>query len=234
MRRIKLTSHQFCFCLDLILLLALANPTPVTMAQPINPCPKITLECVFNNCNGPEYEFRVGVSGTRPSDKLTYNWSTSAGSIISGQGTPSIKVDTKGTDGQGITVTVEIDGLESGCEKAASFTISPACGLLPPTRLFDRFGEVSLAEEKERLDNFALALQQEPGAEGYIIVYNGQLKRAERARKYLINERGIISDRLVILEGGNRKNPKEESIDLWVRPVGARAPEPDPPARKNP
>src|SRR2546429_3485523 len=199
MRRIKLTSHQFYFCLGLVVLSALANPTSVKMSQPIKPCPKITLECASpDDCIGPEFELRVSVSGTNPTDKLTYNWTASAGSIISGQGTPLIRVSTKGADGQGITVSVEIDGLESGCQKAASFTISPRCGLPPQVQLFDRYGKMSFTEEKERLENLALRLQQGPRGQGYIIAYNGQLKRAERDRNYLVTERGIIADRLEI------------------------------------
>jgi hypothetical protein len=232
MRRIKLTSHQFYFCLGLVVLLALANPTQVKMAQPINPCPKITIEHISSDDCGAGIELRLSVSGTRPTDKLTYNWSASAGRIISGQGTPWIKVGVIGALGEDITITVEIDGLEQGCEKAASFT-RPSCIADPPrSSLFDRYGDMPFSKEKERLDNFATQLQEEPGAQGYIIAFNGQLKRAERARKYLVTERGTIADRLEILEGGKRE--ESETIDLWLRPTGAEAPKPDPPAQKNP
>lgn len=234
MRRIKLTSHQFCFCLGLVMLLALASSLSVKTAQLVDQCPKITIEHVSSDDCGAEIELRVSVSSTRPTDKLTYNWSASAGRIISGQGTPRIKVDIIGVIGEDITITVEVDGLAQGCEKTASFT-RPSCIQDPPwSSLFDRYGDMPFSKEKERLDNFAVRLQQEPGTQGYIIVFNGQLKRAQRDREYLVNKRGIDSNRLVILEGGTRKNPKEESIDLWLKPTGAQAPEPDPPAQKKP
>jgi hypothetical protein len=224
-------SYGFRFCLGLVVLLALANPNSVKMAQPIDQCPKITIECASpDDCSGPEFEVKLTISGTRPTDKLTYNWSTSAGIIASGQGTPSIKVDSKGADGQTITATVEVDGLELGCEKTVSFSQPIRCGLPPSTRLFDRYGDMSFNKEKERLDNLAIQLQQETGSQGYIIVYGVQLKRAERARKYLVTKRGIDPDRLEIIEGGDRH---EATVELWVRPNGAEAPTADPTAPKN-
>lgn len=231
MRRTKLTSHQFLFCFGLVVLSALANANSVKMAHPVDLCPQITIECVSpDGCRLPDFELKATVSGTRPTDKLTYKWSSNTGSIVSGQGTPSIKVESKEDDGQIITVTVEVDGLEGGCEKTASFSQLPLCGLAPSSRLFDRYGEMSFTKEKERLDNLAMQLQQDPGARGYIIVYSLQLKHAERARKYLVTKRGIDPDRLEIAEGGDRQEP---TVELWVRPTGAEAPTIDPPARKN-
>ena len=54
---------------------------------------------------------------------LTYNWTVSNGTITEGQGTPVIKVDTKGLKGQSITTSVEIGGLRYDCNNFASITI---------------------------------------------------------------------------------------------------------------
>ncbi len=45
----------------------------------------------------------------------TYNWSVSAGTITSGQGTSTITVDTTGLGGQSVTATVSIGGADPSC-----------------------------------------------------------------------------------------------------------------------
>ncbi len=56
---------------------------------------------------------------------ITYNWSISAGTITSGQGTSSILVDTQGLGGQTVTATLEIGGIDPayGASLSASTTI---------------------------------------------------------------------------------------------------------------
>ena len=71
-------------------------------------------------------------------------------------------------------------------------------------------------------------MQNAPGSQGYIIVYAGRRSRAgqadklsERARQYLVNERGIDSSRLVFQNGGYRET---DYFELWLVPQGAEAP----------
>lgn len=54
----------------------------------------------------------------------TYNWTVSAGSIQSGQGTPSITVDTENAGGKSVTATVEFGGLDPSCARIASSTVA--------------------------------------------------------------------------------------------------------------
>src|SRR5258706_4618239 len=49
------------------------------------------------------------------SGKLSYNWSVSAGTIISGQGTAMIRVNTSKLDGETVTATLEFIGLPAKC-----------------------------------------------------------------------------------------------------------------------
>lgn len=58
--------------------------------------------------------------------EVTYNWTLSNGTIISGQGTPVITIDTAGLAGQNITATVEIssDRFCPGSQTVNSFTVS--------------------------------------------------------------------------------------------------------------
>lgn len=51
---------------------------------------------------------------------VTYNWTISAGVIISGQGTARILVNTKEASGMFITATVELAGLPAKCPNVAS------------------------------------------------------------------------------------------------------------------
>src|SRR5437660_2282624 len=157
----------------------------------------------------------VGGPGTQ-----TYNWSVSAGHITSGQATNSITVDTAGLGGQSITATVELVGLDPSCNKTASCTATIEAPRAP--RKFDEYGNIRFNDEKARLDNFAIQLQNEPSAQGYIIGYGtcdaeGQT-RANRAKDYLVNTRGIDAGRIVVVDGGCMPELK---VELWIVPSGA-------------
>lgn len=72
--------------------------------------------------------FSANVSNCVPYLRLTYTWSTSAGKIIAGQGTPSIVVDTKGLPGETeVRATLAIGGIPVEWNSRASCTskISP-------------------------------------------------------------------------------------------------------------
>ena len=165
---------------------------------------------------------------------VTYNWSVSAGTITSGQGTSSITVDTDGLGGQTVTATVELGGLDPSCARTGSCTtgiIAP----VPPAVKFDEYGDITFNDEKARLDNYAIQLQNQPGSQGYIIAYGTCVgdglcthkscivaqKRADRAKDYLVNTRGIDAGRIMTVDGGCRT---AVDVELWVVPTGAVAP----------
>jgi hypothetical protein len=155
---------------------------------------------------------------------VTYNWSVSAGTITGGQGTNTITVDTAGLGGQTVTATVELGGLDPSCSRTASCSTSvkPA----PPVAVkFDEYGNIKFNDEKARLDNYAIQLQNQPAAQGYILAYGscaGEAEaRAQRAKDYLVNTRGIDAGRLVTVDGGCRS---DLSVELWIVPTGATAP----------
>jgi hypothetical protein len=98
------------------------------------------------------------------------------------------------------------------------------------SRKFEAYSQIPPEEVRKRLDNLATQLTEERGAIGYIIVYKGNgvtareaNRRAKCARDYLVVGRGMRADRLVRRYGGRRA---EFEIELWVRPPGARVPEP--------
>ena len=186
------------------------------------PCPTISVSCPDTVDQGGSITFTASVVGGAGSP--TYNWSVSAGTISGGQGTPTITVDTATLGGQTVTATVDVGGLDPACSRTAS--CSTAVRPPPPVcTKFDEYGNIKFNDEKARLDNFAVQLQNQPGATGYYIVYGscsgeGQA-RADRAKDYLVNNRGIDAGRIVVIDGGCRA---EFGVELWICPAGATAP----------
>jgi hypothetical protein len=95
-------------------------------------------------------------------------------------------------------------------------------------REFDECNKCTFDDQKARLDNLAVELQNDPSTRAYIIAYGGRyspLAQVEllmkRARDYIVEQRGIDASRLVIVNGGFRE---DDSVELWVVPAGAAAP----------
>jgi len=118
-------------------------------------------------------------------------------------------------------------GLDPSCPHNFACTTSIKA---PPLecRKFDEYGNIRFNDEKARLDNFAVQLQNEPGAQGYIIGYgscgNEGQERGNRAKDYLVNTRGIDAGRITVIDGGCAAELK---VQLWVCPSGAPAPTAD-------
>jgi len=189
------------------------------------PCPTVSVSCPDSVQVGSPITFTANVNGGPGTQ--TYNWSVSAGTITSGQGTSSITVDTAAVGGQTVTATVELGGLDPSCPRTAS--CSTQVGVPKPNcRKFDEYGNIRFNDEKARLDNYAIQLQNEPTSTGYIVVYGScegeGLARGNRAKDYLVNTRGIDAGRITVIDGGCMPDLK---VELWVCPQGAPAPTPD-------
>jgi hypothetical protein len=205
-----------------------SSQTTVTVANcpdcvPNVVCPNIASSCPDAVDQGTPITFTATVGpGTPPASE--YKWTVSAGTITSGQGTTSITVSTDNAGGQSITATLEVGGVDPSCGRTTSCTTA----VRPPPsvpRKFDEYGNIRFNDEKARLDNYAIQLQNEPTAQGYIIGYGscgaeGQT-RADRAKGYLVNTRGIDAGRLVVVDGGCLPSLL---VQLWVAPQGAKAP----------
>lgn len=103
-------------------------------------------------------------------------------------------------------------------------------GLTPPR--FSSYGDVSLERERSLLDNFNIALKDEPNRTGFIISYAGKRAhlgeakaRAQRAKNYLVKARGFNSNRLTAVDGGYREVAE---VELYIVPDGMCAPSPSP------
>jgi hypothetical protein len=204
------------------------SSTEVTIAgcpdcEPNIVCPTVTVSCPDSVMDGSSANISATVVSAGTPPVSTYNWSVSAGTITSGQGTSSITVDTSGKGGSTITATVEVGGPDPSCTRTWSCSV-PVSPKPNPPRKFDEYGNIRFNDEKARLDNFAIQLQNEPGAQGYIYGYGscgseGQ-ERGKRAKDYLVNTRGIDAGRLVVVDGGCKPELK---VELWIVPQGATA-----------
>lgn len=81
---------------------------------------------------------------------------------------------------------------------------------------FDEYGNLSIEEEKARLDNYATVMKEQMGR-GVIVVYGKSrnersniMKRAERAKKYLMQKHEIEAQRILIVDGGYRGHSATE------------------------
>jgi hypothetical protein len=79
-------------------------------------CSKITIDAPHLKKRTAERIFKTNLTGPERTG-LTFNWTISESTIIAGQGTDTIWVEpSNDPHGRQITVTVEITGLDPGCE----------------------------------------------------------------------------------------------------------------------
>lgn len=137
---------------------------------------------------------------------------------------------------EGISYAVSPDGTVESVSYIPSVRDSNLrCRGFPPyngevtnnQRMFDSYGDLSWEDEKAHLDNFAIQLQHDPDSIGYIIVYAGRracIREAKdhalRAKKYVIETRGIRESRIKWIDGGYR-----EELTVILQPAPRGAPE---------
>lgn len=99
----------------------------------------------------------------------------------------------------------------------------------PTARKIDDFGDALPTDVAARLDNFAVTLQNEPGARGFIIGYRSHRdlpgvtgRHINWMRNYLIHSRGFDAGRITAIDGGTASCLSHE---FWLVPAGA-APKP--------
>jgi hypothetical protein len=206
-----------------------ASAQPAAAVFAAQQCPTVTVSCPDTAQENLEsgLTFTANVSGGDPNVTPTFNWTVSAGTISSGQGTSSIAVDTTGIGGQTVTATVDVGGFSRECRTSNSCTTSIEKKSAPPVK-FGEYVTRDLSANKAQLDKFVLALQQDPTAQGYLIAYGGRTSRPENAQKaadnatdYTINTRKMDGARTLSGVGGYREQP---TVELWIAPPGATPP----------
>jgi hypothetical protein len=211
---------------------SIEHPKPTFCPYPVS----ISAPNSVNEGNTITFSSDVNYAG--PSG-LIYTWAVSppTARIVSGAGTQTITVDTTGAGTDHVTAILVVDdgsGDRACRQRAQALTniISIPKPLPPNPRRFGEFPSISFNEDKANFDNFAVELQGDPGAKGYIIVYNGRRSRpgrlstlVSRSRDYMVNTRNIDASRIIVVNGGMRDT---DTIELWVVPQGATPPMPTP------
>jgi hypothetical protein len=147
-----------------------------------------------------------------------------------------LSVDSTGIGGQRITATLTADNgsADPACAQSvqAVSVVAPIEKKVIVAREYDECNNCTFDDQKARLDNLAVELQNDPSTRAHIIAYGGRMsplgqveKLMSRARDYLVTQRGIDASRLVVVNGGFRE---EDSVELWLVPSGAPAPRPTP------
>ena len=169
---------------------------------------------------------------------LLYTWTVSPANakVISGNGTSAILVDSTGLAGQRITATLVVDdgSGDPRCRAVAQFST-----FVPPHQQRERVGNqfdvccgCTSDDQKARLDNLAVELQNDPSTTAYLIGYSGRGSRGpqaarllSQARDYLVVHRGVNESRIVLMDGGVRQ---QNCIEIWIVPQGATPPKATP------
>ncbi|HEY3135687.1 MAG TPA: OmpA family protein, partial [Blastocatellia bacterium] len=179
----------------------------------------------------------------------TYTWSTTGGTLSSTTGS-EVTLDTTGMSGGSVTVTVNVSTTRTSCNQpcpgaSCSATVSVTVPEVRPIPkpispcgpIFFPFNAARITNEhKACLDEIALRMQQDPRSSLLIDGHRDSservgisLTRANNARDYLVNEKGIDSARITVRNFGDTC-PHESGdpnlnrrVEFWIIPADGRA-----------
>jgi PKD domain-containing protein len=124
------------------------------------PCATISVSCPSTAESKGSVTFEATVSGG-PEITPTFEWSLSAGKIISGQGTPKITVDVSSLGHKSVTATVTVGGEDPNCNNVASCTVL----------------EIGETDVTRRQDGYSVGLS---GCQSSILLPSGSYIHAKR------------------------------------------------------
>ena len=207
------------------------NPQPpqtnTQAVPPVISCPSLSINRPQQPVrDGTPVRLSVNLAGGDTRIAPLYVWSISAGVLYSGQGTPTIEIDSTGAGvDKEIRATLQVSGFPPECQYEATANITVA----GPAKKVDEYGVLAEDKEKERLDAFIANVTDKEQA--YIFAYAGRTSPRgqasadiRRIRAYLLKA-GTPSDRIVTIDGGFRE---EIAHDLWIVPIGAESPRSSP------
>ena len=223
------------------------SPIPTVRPKDVAYCPFVRVKSLpyVPKPNGP-LEFKAIVESNDKTIQPTFEWKVSQGKIVSGQGTDTIAVEVPdGASGE-VIAKVDVGGYSLECPITATTAISKTTVGVSHFK-FDEYGAICSEDEMARLDNLAIALQNNPEFQAYVIFYGGRCyssceddyprhrsrrprkgeaeARAARIKPYLVDSRGLEPDRIFVLNGGHRES---WTAELWIVPKGAKPPTPKP------
>lgn len=153
-------------------------------------CPTIEIATPSGMTNaGDTFSVRAVVKSVVAIGNLKYDWKVSGGSIIKGQGSDTIEVQTtKENAGENIVVTVTVSGFSSVCDNSAAETVVVAprirCGL--PV---DEFSTPSANEVKARVDNIFIQLNTSPNT---FALFEIQFSESEKLQERKLRIKRIL------------------------------------------
>ncbi|NOT52426.1 MAG: hypothetical protein HOP10_14240 [Chitinophagaceae bacterium] len=173
-------------------------------------CPGISVEPSSYEIPAGDTLTIVAVTKNTPAS-VTYNWTISNGTIISGQGTAMIKVNTAGLpEGAFITATLELGGIPKSCTNTASASseVIPAAQLVTSGRFTE--GQ----ELKNAVQQFIAATAfKDPENAGLCFIYlypgakttEASMKIFRQAIISAFEYNKILPHQYSIAEGGSKK-----------------------------
>jgi hypothetical protein len=213
------------------------------------PCPTVTCD-IRASSSSVEVGQRVTFSATATgADGPSYTWSTSGGTLSSTSGA-EVTLDTTGMAAGSVTVTVNVGTTKTRCDQpcpggscSATVTVAPLIipekpkPISPCGPIFFPFNSARINNEhKACLDEIALKMQQDPRAS---LVIDGHrdsservgisLTRANNARDYLVNEKGVDSARITVRNYGDTcphdsGDPNlNRRVEFWIVPADGNA-----------
>lgn len=188
-------------------------------------CPSVTVDGPTGvTASGQNMVFTANaVGGT---GNASYEWEVDQGEIVSGQGTPTITVSTEGLQDTTVRATVRTN-TDDNCECEAETSETGLVSGQEESTKIDEFGRLVDNDVKARVQNLYITLNNNPNAIGYIINYGTprEIRNRERQIQKAIDFLGLDPSKVVIINGGDRRNGVETTF--WLVPSGADPPTPD-------
>jgi hypothetical protein len=213
------------------------------------PCPTVTCDIRASSSSvtaGDRVTFSATATGA---DGPSYTWSTSSGTLSSTSGA-EVTLDTTGMAAGSVTVTLNVATTKTRCDAGCpGGSCSATVAVVIPTKpeipkpispcgpIFFPFNSARINNEhKACLDEIALKLQQNPRDSLYIDGYRDSservgisLTRANNARDYLVNEKGVDSARITVRNFGDTcphdsGDPNlNRRVEFWIVPADGNA-----------
>ena len=213
------------------------------------PCPTVTCD-IKASSSTVEQAQRVTFSATASgAEGAAFTWSTTGGTLSSTTGA-EVTLDTTGLAAGTVTVSVNVSTTKTRCDQpcpggscstSVTVTVSKPPDIPPPLSpcgpIFFPYNSARINNEhKACLDEIALRMQQDPRAS---LVIDGHrdsservgisLTRANNARDYLVNEKGVDTARITVRNFGDTcphdsGDPNlNRRVEFWIVPADGRA-----------
>jgi hypothetical protein len=194
-----------------------------------SPCPQTQIQSQARTIReGQPVAFTARITGGDKNVTPSILWNVSAGSILDGQGTTRIDVDSTGAgEHRAIVAELWLGGYAPECPaQSTPFRVN----IVPPAVKFDEFGMVAVEDENEKLGS-AVRAAQYGNDKVYLIGYAGRnsermfASNALRRMRDQIVKSGFPTGRVLAYDGGFREQP---AFEVWIVPEGAEPPKPTP------